>query len=66
MEEYEEKEEKELQTHLVLKEMEMRGVDERMRRRTSFYTALALPQAHRHCMTAVIFEQTHLKNKFSS
>lgn len=54
---------KRVQTHLVLKEMEVRRVDERVRRRTCFYTALALPQAYRHCMTAVIFQQTHLKNK---
>ena len=53
------------QTHLVPKEMEARGVDERGRRRARFYTAPAPPQAHSHCTRAVIFQRTHLQSKIS-
>lgn len=35
--------------------MEARGVDERVRRSTCFYSPLVLPQAHRHCMTSSNF-----------
>lgn len=62
----EEKDEKKLQTHLVLKEMEVRGVDERGRRRSCFYTVPAPPQAHSHCTRTLIFLQTHLKAKHST
>lgn len=37
-----------------------------MRRRSCFYTASALPQAHSHCIWAVIFLQTHLQSRLSS
>lgn len=38
-------------------------MDERVRRWSSFYTTPTLPQAHSHCMRAVIFQQTHLQSK---
>ena len=64
-EEDEEEGKKGVPTHLVPKEMELRGVDERVRRRARFYTAPAPPQAHSHCTQAVIFQQTHLQSKIS-
>ena len=57
-EEAAEEDKKELQSHLVPKEVEARGVDERVRRRTHFYTAPAPPRAHSHCTRSVIFQQT--------
>jgi len=64
-EEQDKEEEKRLQAHLVPKEMEARGVDERVRRTARIYTAPAPPQAHSHCMEAVILQQTHLQSKIS-
>jgi len=52
-----------LQTHLVPREMEARGVGERERRWTHFYTACVLPEASSHSKQAVIFPETHLKCK---
>ena len=53
MPEEEEKEEKGLQTHLVPKEMEARGVDERVRR-ACFYSAPASPQVHSHLAVVTV------------
>lgn len=55
-----------LQTHLIPKELETGRVDERVRRRSRFYTAPELPQAHSHCTGATIFLQTHLPSTISS
>lgn len=51
--------------YLVLSEMETRELDGRVRR-SCFYTAPTLPQAHRHCTRTVIFQQTHHQSKISS
>ena len=40
-------------------------MDERVRRTACIYTAPAPPQAHSHCMRAVIFQQTHRQSKIS-
>ena len=64
-EEEDDEEEKGLQTHLVPKEMETTGTDERERRRAHFCTAPAPPQAHSHCARAVIFQQIHRQSKIS-